>query len=42
MTLGQQLLFLISALGVFNGLIISGHLLLFKKGRRLHLPSSVY
>ncbi|MBE9463664.1 helix-turn-helix domain-containing protein [Dyadobacter subterraneus] len=31
MTLGQQLLFLISALGVFNGLVISAYLLLLKK-----------
>jgi len=39
MTLGQQLLFLISALGVFNGLIISGYLLLFKKGKT---PASTF
>lgn len=31
MTLGQQLVFLISALGVFNGFVISAYLLLFKK-----------
>lgn len=39
MTLGQQLLFLISALGVFNGLVISGYLLLFKKRKT---PASIF
>jgi AraC-like DNA-binding protein len=39
MTLGQQLLFLISALGVFNGFVISGYLLLFKNRTT---PASIF
>ncbi len=39
MNLGQQILFFFSALGIFNGLIISIYLLIFKKSKS---PASIF